>query len=110
MNRLLLSTLSVALLGAFAAGSAIANDPERSSIQGQVGDQEIYGSQLMTPDERAAHRAQMQSARTSAERERLRVEHQAAMQSRAKERGISLPDDSSVGRVPGSGTDVDGPR
>ena len=110
MNRLVLSTLGVALLGVLAAGSATANEPDRTSVQGQAGDQEIYGSQLMTPEERAAHRSQMQSASTSAERERLRVEHQAAMQSRAKERGISLPDDSSVGRVPGSGMDVDGPR
>ena len=46
----------------------------------------------MTEQERTAHRARMQSAKTAEERERLLIEHEAAMQSRAKERGISLPD------------------
>ena len=109
MNRLLLSTLSVAVLGAV-AGSVLAANPNVNSAQDQVSDQDIYGSQLMTQEERAAHRAQMQSAKTSAERERVRIEHQTAMQTRAKERGISLPDNSPASRGPGSGMDGDGTR
>ncbi|QDZ30642.1 hypothetical protein FAY22_15850 [Noviherbaspirillum sp. UKPF54] len=52
----------------------------------------IYGSQLMTADERAAYREKMRAAKTSAERERLRTEHHKEMQARAKERGVTLPD------------------
>lgn len=58
-------------------------------------DQDIYGYEIMTPAERAEFRAKMQSAKTAQERERLQVDHQAAMQSRAKQRGITLPDDSA---------------
>lgn len=65
-------------------------------------DQDIYGSEIMTPAERAEFRAKMQSAKSAQERERLRVDHQAAMQSRAKQRGITLPDDAA-GQSPDSG-------
>lgn len=109
MNRLLLSTLSVAVLGAV-AGSVLAANPNVNSAQDQVSDQDIYGYQLMTPEERNAHRSQMQSAKTSADRDRMRTEHQAAMQNRAKERGITLPDNSPASRGPGSGMGGDGTR
>lgn len=92
MNRLLLTTLSVALLGGVAAGSALADDANRTSTPGQVSEQDLYGTPLMTEEERTAHRARMQSAKTAEERERLLIEHEAAMQTRAKERGISLSD------------------
>jgi hypothetical protein len=51
----------------------------------------VYGSQLMTPEERDAYRAKMSSAKTDAERERIRREHHDAMTARARERGITLP-------------------
>lgn len=66
-------------------------------------DQDIYGYEIMTPAERAEFRAKMQSAKSSQERERLQIDHQAAMQSRAKQRGITLPDDSSASQSPDSG-------
>ena len=66
-------------------------------------DQDIYGAEIMTPAERAEFRSKMQSAKSSQERERLRVDHQAAMQSRAKQRGITLSDDPAAGQSPGSG-------
>jgi hypothetical protein len=52
----------------------------------------IYGSQLMTRDERTEHRNKMRSLKTPEEREAYRAEHHRQMQERAKERGVTLPD------------------
>jgi hypothetical protein len=57
-----------------------------------MADEQIYGSQLMTQQEREEHRAKMQSMKTEAERDRYRMEHHKKMQERAKERGVTLPD------------------
>ena len=53
----------------------------------------IYGSQMMTPEERADYHAKMRAARTAEEQERIRNKHHAEMQARAKERGMTLPDE-----------------
>jgi hypothetical protein len=55
-------------------------------------DEQVYGSQLMTEQERQEHRAKMQSMKTAEERERYRMEHHKKMQERAKEQGVTLPD------------------
>ena len=52
----------------------------------------MYGSQFMTPAERNAYRTRMLAAASDAEREKIRAEHHAEMQKRAKARGIKLPD------------------
>ncbi|MDO8293482.1 MAG: hypothetical protein Q7T29_11565 [Gallionella sp.] len=52
----------------------------------------IYGSQLMTPQERTEYRAKMRSLKTKEEREALRMEHHQQMQERAKAKGKTLPD------------------
>ena len=52
----------------------------------------IYGSQLMTPQERTEYRAKMRSLKTQEERESLRMEHHQKMQERAKAMGKTLPD------------------
>ncbi|MEQ1438981.1 hypothetical protein AAG565_06440 [Fontimonas sp. SYSU GA230001] len=64
----------------------------------------IYGYPLMTPDEIAAHRARMQAA-TPAERASIRAEHHRQMVERARERGITLPDQPPMrgGKGPGGG-------
>ena len=54
--------------------------------------EQIYGSQLMTEQERQEHRAKMQSMKTAEERERYRIEHHKKMQERAKQQGVTLPD------------------
>lgn len=54
--------------------------------------EQIYGSQLMTQQERMEHRTKMQSMKTKEERERYRMEHHKLMQQRAKQRGVTLPD------------------
>ncbi|MFA5939973.1 MAG: hypothetical protein WC809_11515 [Sinimarinibacterium sp.] len=56
----------------------------------------VYGYQLMTPDEIAAHRARMQAA-TPQERARIRAEHHKLMVVRARERGVTLPDEPPMG-------------
>ncbi|HQT27649.1 MAG TPA: hypothetical protein PLK99_13830, partial [Burkholderiales bacterium] len=54
--------------------------------------QQIYGSQLMTPQERTEYRAKMRSLKTRQEREAFRLEHHKQMQERARARGMQLPD------------------
>lgn len=61
----------------------------------------IYGSQLMTAQERAEHRDRMRAAKTLEEREQIRAEHHERMQARAKERGVTLPDQPPMRGGPG---------
>jgi len=63
----------------------------------------MYGSQLMTKEEKAQERAKMRTAKTAEEREKIRKEHHESMQERAKERGLTLPDDPPA-RVGGMGS------
>jgi hypothetical protein len=50
----------------------------------------IPGSELMTPEEREAYRRRYAAAKTDEERARVRAEHVAAMQERARIRGLRL--------------------
>lgn len=63
----------------------------------------IYGSQLMTQQERTAYRSQMRQSKTAEERERLRLEHHRQMQARAQERGVTLPDEPPLAPRQGMG-------
>ena len=65
--RLLTLAATIALSGALGTASA---------------QQQIYGSQLMTQQER----------------ERLRLEHHQQMQERARQRGVTLPDQPPAGK------------
>ena len=88
------------LAGALAvlSGPLFAADPVRDQTMDQTQDQErIYGSQLMTQDERNAYRAKMRAAKTEQEREKIRNEHHKQMMARAKERGVTLPDVQPAG-------------
>lgn len=58
--------------------------------------QPVYGSQLMTPEERTAYHNKMRAAKTPEAQEQLRREHHAEMQARAKERGVTLPVEPSA--------------
>lgn len=55
-------------------------------------DAPIYGSQLMTNQERIEHRNKRRAAKTAEEREQVRLQHHEQMQLRAKEQGVTLPD------------------
>lgn len=52
----------------------------------------IYGSQLMTQQERSQYRQRMRDAQTAQERDRIRQEHHEQMKERAKAQGKTLPD------------------
>lgn len=54
----------------------------------------VYGSQLMTPQERTEYRSRMNSLKTREERDAFRAEHRQKMQERAREKGKTLPDTS----------------
>lgn len=70
--------------------------------------EQVYGSQLMTQQERMEHRTKMQSMNTMEEREQYRMEHHMKMQERAKEQGVTLPDSPPMGTGMGSGRGMGG--
>ncbi len=84
--------LSLGLLGG-PAGTA----------QAQQKDEPIYGSQMMTEQERMEYRNQMMNAKSDQEREQIRMEHHTQMQARAKERGVTLPENPPMGKGMGPG-------
>ncbi|MBK7423536.1 MAG: hypothetical protein IPJ48_10780 [Propionivibrio sp.] len=59
-------------------------------------DEPVYGSQMMTNQERMEQRTKMNAAKTTQEREQVRLDHHEQMQLRAKERGVALPDTPPV--------------
>lgn len=91
MKKLILVS-ALAMSVPFMVGSSYAADQDQVKDQNWLQDRTpIYGSQLMTQQERDEYRAKMRSSKTAEERERLRYEHHEQMQERAKERGITLP-------------------
>ena len=93
-QTLMMSALTGVLV--LTSGLAWADDQARAQQQDQdlVQKQEwIYGSQLMTEQERLEHRSKMRAAKTAEEREQIRKEHHEQMKARAKERGVALPDE-----------------
>ena len=53
---------------------------------------QIYGSQIMTQQERNEFQGRLRNARTEKERNQIRNEHHQKMQQRAKKQGYTLPD------------------
>ncbi|MFZ3037649.1 MAG: hypothetical protein WA112_10320 [Rugosibacter sp.] len=104
-HKLMVSALGVVL--SLSAGFASAADPEPAKEKVQTQKQEqIYGRQIMTQQERTEYRAKMRTAKTAEEREQIRKEHHEQMKERAKSRGVALPDDPPArggGMGPGSG-------
>lgn len=84
---MLISTLLSALLFGMSAGFAA--DP---AVQNQAQTQ-IYGSQLMTPQERTEYQAKMRAANSPEAKEQIRAQHHQEMQVRAKQQGVTLPDE-----------------
>lgn len=72
-------------------------DQDRDRLQTQDQDQ-IYGSQLMTQEERAEYRDRLRAAQDDAEREQIRQEHHERMRARAKARGVTLPKEPPANR------------
>ena len=74
----------------------------RDQIQTQDRDQ-VYGSELMTRQERYEYQSKMRALKTEQEREAFRLEHHNKMQERAKAQGKTLPDMPPADRGPGMG-------
>ena len=60
-------------------------------------EQQVFGSRLMTEQERVEYRANLDAAKTIEERERIRAEHHQQMLERAREHGVTLPDEPPSG-------------
>lgn len=84
--------LAAATVFSLGFSTATAQNASRDQTRAQA-QERVYGSQLMTPQERSEYSARMRTARTEQEREQIRAEHHDRMQARAKERGVTLPDD-----------------
>jgi predicted lipoprotein len=96
-------TLSLCMALGIAAPAA-AQMQSRDQMESQTQTQErIYGSELMTQQERAEYQNRMRAAKTEQEREAIRLEHHQKMQERAKAQGKTLPDTPPANRGPGMG-------
>jgi hypothetical protein len=110
-KRLIVTALAGVLLYAGDPISAAGQDRTKDKIQTQTKEQErIYGSQLMTEQERNEYRQRMRNAKTDQERNNIRNEHHARMVARAKERGVTIPDEPPArGGGKGAGPGAMGP-
>ena len=104
MNIRPIMTLTLALpLWFFYQSPVMAADPIMTQERAQVQTQEqVYGRQLMTEQERTDVRSKMRAAGSNEEREQIRNENHERMNVRAKEQGLTLSDERS-GRGDGMG-------
>lgn len=58
-----------------------------------LAEEAVYGHELMTDEELRLHREKMHSFKTDQEREDYRAAHHEAMQKRAEERGVTIPEE-----------------
>lgn len=73
---------------------ALAQDKEQDRDRVQLRDQDrIFGSELMTEQERNEHRNRLRTMKTEQERDAYRLEHHQRMQERARALGAKLPDE-----------------
>ncbi|MBW2645957.1 MAG: hypothetical protein JRE23_07240 [Deltaproteobacteria bacterium] len=91
---LIIPVLMVVL--SLSSGFAIAAEQEQSQVMEQKQEQ-MFGSQLMTPEERMEYHNKMRSLKAQEEREEFRLEHHKKMMERAKEKGVTLPETPPAG-------------
>ena len=89
-RSLMISALATALTLSAVPSLAVDQAQTQDMLQTQQQDQ-IYGSQLMTQQERNAYHAKMRAAKTAGEREQIRNVHHMRMKERAKNKGVTLP-------------------
>lgn len=87
---LLAPALSIALMMYSCFALAAEQERVQENMQTQ---QQVTGKELMTAQERAEHHARMQAATTQEERQQIRRKQHELMKERAKERGLSIPDE-----------------
>lgn len=56
----------------------------------KLSDQDVYGNELMTAEERKQYREQLQGATSSQERAQIEAQHRHEMQIRAQEQGVEI--------------------
>jgi 1,2-phenylacetyl-CoA epoxidase catalytic subunit len=104
MKRTYIYSAAIVALFSTAASVAIATDKARDQGRLQAQDR-VYGSQLMTQQERNEYDALMNAAKTGKERDQIRQAHQEQMKERAKQRGVTLPDETpAYGKTQGMGS------
>ena len=100
MKPVRLASLCVAAASVLLPAHAVfAQDKTQDQAQSRqtIRDQDIYGSEMMTSEERNEYRQKMRAAGSAEERERLRAEHHEQMKERAQARGMTLPDQPRAG-------------
>ena len=90
--------MAVPAIGALLLAGTLALAAEQAQPREETGTREmvqeqVYGSQLMTPEERNEYQTRMRAAANEEERDRIRAEHHERMKIRAQEQGLSLPDE-----------------
>lgn len=110
----LLAAGALAVFPAWAADPQQAKEQDRQAAgvqQKEQAKERVYGWQLMTEEERSEYRAKMRAAKTKEEREAIRAEHHEKMKERAKEKGVTLPDEPPArgGGMMGPGGGMMGP-
>ena len=88
---------------ALAIGLALAAEPAETPPPAK---EQVYGSQLMTQQERAAHRARVMAATTPEAKALIRAQQHERMKERARQLGLEMPDTPPAlagGRGPGPG-------
>jgi len=74
---------------ALSIGVALASEPAAAP---QPAKEQVYGNQMMTPQERAEHRTKMRAAKTAEEKAQVRSEEHARMKERAEQQGKVMPE------------------
>jgi hypothetical protein len=99
-EAVLIALAAAAVMIAAALDAGAQQVREREQTQQRVRQREIIpGSELMTSKEREDYRRRYAAAKTDADREKVRADHIAAMQERARLRGLQLvlPDSGKAG-------------
>ncbi|BAV34104.1 hypothetical protein SCL_1806 [Sulfuricaulis limicola] len=111
MKRTFIYSTAIATLFSATASVAVVTDKDRDEGDLQAPSL-VYGSQLMTQKEHNEYSALMNTAKTGKERDQIRQAHQIRMKERAKQRGLTLPDEPPAYRkapAMGSGGGMGGP-
>jgi len=96
-SALVLFPLFAPLPGLSQTSPTPSQSQDRATVRDQKQTQErIFGSQLMTEEERKEYREQMRRAKSDQERAEIRAQHHERMKARAEQRGVSLPDEPPV--------------
>jgi hypothetical protein len=110
MRRGWVLVLAGALLLAPWPTKAAEQERQEKRMETQQQEQQAYGWQLMTPAERLEYRNRLRAAHTEQEREEIRAEHHEQMKERAKQQGVTLPEEpgpwgkgQGMGPGPGGG-------